>query len=176
MTEGWLAEVRLKPIGFVKHRYSDEEVKNSLSGVDAVIELLPEYSEGLKGLEGFSHIIIIAYLHKVSEEQRKVLQVKPRGLARRLGAPLDTLPTVGVFATCSPHRPNPIAITIAKLVKTEKNKLYVENIDLYNQTPVLDIKPYTPNRCIEGATVPKWIQNPSSAESKKLPNHRIDMC
>jgi tRNA-Thr(GGU) m(6)t(6)A37 methyltransferase TsaA len=159
VTEGWLAEIRLKPIGFVKHEHSDDSVRNSINGVDAVIELLPEYIDGLKGLEDFSHIIIVAYLHKVSEEQKKVLQVKPRGVARRLGVPLEALPTVGIFATHSPHRPNPIAITIAKLVKVEERKLYVENIDLYNQTPVLDIKPYTPSICVKEATVPKWLNS-----------------
>ena len=152
-------QIVLRPIGFVKHGYSDEYVKNSVNGVDAVIEVLPEYVDGLRGLEEYSHIIIIAYLHKVTEEQRKTLLVKPRRLAKRFGIPLEELPTLGVFATDSPHRPNPLALTIAKLVRVESPRLYVENIDLFNGTPVLDIKPYTPDRCIKEFSIPKWLKN-----------------
>ena len=159
MTEGWLTDIKLKPIGFARHGYSDDFVENSLMGVDAVIEVLPENVDGLKRLEDFSHIIVIAYMHKASEEHKGNMLIKPRGLARRLSVSLDALPTVGVFATNSPHRPNPIAVTIAKLVRIEGNKLFVENIDLFNGTPVLDIKPYTRDRCIENARMPKWLED-----------------
>jgi tRNA-Thr(GGU) m(6)t(6)A37 methyltransferase TsaA len=167
MTEGWLSDIKLKPIGFVRHGYSDDFVRNSLMGVDAVIEVLPEYVDGLKGLEGFSHIIVVAYMHKAGEEHKGNLLVKPRGLARRLGISLDALPTVGVFATNSPHRPNPIAVTIAKLVRIEGDKLFVENIDLFNGTPVLDIKPYTRDRCIEDARMPKWLEDLVNRTSRR---------
>lgn len=156
-----LEQIVLKPIGVVKHSYSDEYVRNSVDGVDGFIEVFQEYRAGLKGLEGFSHIFVLAYLHKVSEDVRKVLIVKPRGLARRLGLSIDVLPEVGVFATDSPHRPNPIALTIARLrsIDVEKGLLFVEKIDLYDGTPVLDIKPYTPSRRVEDLSIPQWLVN-----------------
>ncbi len=146
-----------KPIGFVRTRYSDEEVRASFEGVDGWVEVLEEYAEGLRGLEGFSHIILVAYLHKTAEEHRKVLLVRPRRLLR-LGLSLDELPEVGVFATDSPHRPNPIAITIVRLHAVEGRFLKVSGLDLYDGTPVLDIKPYTVSRRVENPSYPEWYR------------------
>ncbi len=146
-----------KPIGFVRTRYSDEEVKASLRGVDGWVEVLEEYAEGLRGLKGFSHIILVAYLHKTTEEHRRVLVVRPRRLLR-LGLSLDELPEVGVFATDSPHRPNPIAITIVKLHSVKGRLLRVSGLDLYDGTPVLDIKPYTASRRVEKPSYPRWYR------------------
>ncbi|MEM0261719.1 MAG: TrmO family methyltransferase, partial [Nitrososphaerota archaeon] len=106
-------------------------------------------------IEEFSHIIVLAYLHKVTEEQKKVLKVKHKRLLK-LGFSLDELPEVGVFCSDSPHRPVPIALTIVKLVRREENILHVEGLDLYDGTPILDIKPYTPERIIKDITLPEW--------------------
>lgn len=162
-------EAFFRPIGYVKTSHSDEEVKNSLSGVEGCIEVLEEFSEGLRGLEGFSHVIVVAYMHKVREEARKTLVVKPRRLLK-LGFKLEELPEVGVFATDSPHRPNPIAVSILEVVKLERNKLYVRKLDLFDGTPVLDIKPYTPERCIDSSklSVPEWY--------KKIHEKVVQMC
>jgi len=150
-------EIILRPIGYIKHDYSDEEVKGSWRGVEGYIEILPEYSDGLLHLEGFSHIIVIAYMHKVSEVEKRVLRVRHRRLTR-LGIRIDDLPEVGVFATDSPHRPNPIAITIVKLLSIEGRRLRVTGLDLYNETPVLDIKPYDHSRVVKDFTVPWWTR------------------
>jgi len=150
-------EIVLKPIGYVKHEYSDEEVKNNWRGVEGYVEILPEYSEGLLHLDGFSHIILVAYMHRVSEVEKKVLRVRHRRLAR-LGVKVDDIPEVGVFATDSPHRPNPIAISIVRLLSIEGNKLRVSGLDLYSGTPVLDIKPYDHSRVVSDFTVPWWAQ------------------
>jgi tRNA-Thr(GGU) m(6)t(6)A37 methyltransferase TsaA len=150
-------EIILRPIGYIKHNYSDEEVKSSWRGVEGYIEILPEYSDGLLHLEGFSHIIVIAYMHKVSEVEKRVLRVRHRRLTR-LGIRIDDLPEVGVFATDSPHRPNPIAITIVKLLSIEGRRLHVTGLDLYNETPVLDIKPYDHSRVVKDFTVPWWTR------------------
>jgi tRNA-Thr(GGU) m(6)t(6)A37 methyltransferase TsaA len=151
-------EIVLRPVGVVRTHLSDEEVRNSLSGVSGIVEVYEEYEEGLEGIDGFSHIILITYLHKVTEEQKKVLKVKHRRLVRH-GFKLEELPEVGVFCTDSPHRPTPIGITIAKLVKREGRFLHVENLDLFDSTPVLDIKPYTPDRAIsaEELRFPEWF-------------------
>ncbi|MEM0297422.1 MAG: tRNA (N6-threonylcarbamoyladenosine(37)-N6)-methyltransferase TrmO [Zestosphaera sp.] len=151
-------EIILRPVGVVRIQYADEEVRNSDDGVPGVIEVYDEFKGGLDGIEGFSHLIVIAYLHKVSEEQKKVLRVRPRRLLKH-GFRLDELPEVGVFCTDSPHRPSPIALTVVRLIKRESRLLYVENLDLFDGTPVLDIKPYTPGRCVEAGELklPEWL-------------------
>lgn len=149
--------IKLIPIGVVHVSVSDEEVKESLEGVSGVIEVFDEFVEGLEGVDGFTHIIIIAYLHKVPEELRKTLKVRPKRLLK-LGLKLEELPQVGVFVTDSPHRPNPIALTIVKLVRREGKFLYVEGLDLFDGTPILDIRPYTPDRSIREFSVPKWYE------------------
>ncbi len=148
-------EIILKPIGVVHTSASEEEIKNSYFGVDGYIEVYPEYEEGLDGLEGFSHIIVIAYLHKVTSGQRRVLKVRHRRL-KRFGIEIADLPLVGVFCTDSPHRPNPIALSILELTRRDDRFLYVKGLDLYDGTPVLDIKAYTPDRCIVDARTPWW--------------------
>jgi tRNA-Thr(GGU) m(6)t(6)A37 methyltransferase TsaA len=141
--------VCFKPIGYVRTVFRDDEVRSAWPhGVEGFVEVLEEYAEGLKGLEGFSHVLIVAYLHRVPEEARRTLKAKPRRLTR-FGFKLEELPEVGVFALDSPHRPNPIAVTIAELVRIEGNKLYVKGLDLYDGTPVLDIRPYTPDRVVD---------------------------
>lgn len=160
-------ELCFKPIGIVRLKYSDEEVKNSLKGVEGVIEIYPEYEEGLEGIDEFSHIIAIFYLHKVTEEQRRVLKVKHKRL-RRFGIDISNFPEVGVFCTDSPHRPNPIALTILELIKRERRFLYVRGLDVFNGTPVIDIKAYTPDRAITDIRLPKWYTEISRIVKEKL--------
>lgn len=150
--------ITIRPIGIVHVNLPDEDIKNSLNGVEGVIEIFPQYREGLIGLEGFSHLIIIAYLHKVDEKERGVLKVRFRRL-QRFGIDISTLPEVGVFCTDSPHRPNPIAITIVRLLKIIDRFIYVDELDLFDKTPVLDIKAYTPNRIVKNISVPEWYKN-----------------
>lgn len=147
----------MKPIGTVKTELSDEEVRRRWpSGLEAEVEVFEEFEEGLRGIEDFSHLIIIFFMHKVGEDQRKTLLAKPRRLAERCGIPLDALPLVGVFCLDSPHRPNPIGLTIVELIERRGRVLRVKGLDAFNGTPVLDIKPYTPERCVEVSRLPKW--------------------
>ncbi len=128
----------LKQIGVVKSREEKE----------GVIEIYDEYKEGLDGIEEFSHLMILAWLHMVSEEERNVLKVRPMRS--------DNLPLVGVFCTHSPHRPNPIAVTIVRLIKRQDNLLYVEGLDLFVGTPILDIKSFSPRLCPKDVKTPEW--------------------
>jgi tRNA-Thr(GGU) m(6)t(6)A37 methyltransferase TsaA len=145
----------INPIGIVRVDYDDELVKTSLKGVRGVIEIYEEYSKGLEGMDGFSHLILIAYLHKVGGEERKTLLVTPRRFIH-LGVDPAIIPTVGVFCTDSPHRPNPIAITIVKLLKVKGRWLSVDGLDLFDSTPLIDIKPYTKARVEGDLSIPKW--------------------
>ena len=154
-----LSMFMVKPIGIVHVDVSDDEVRDSwlTGGVEGWVEVFPEYKNGLRGLEGFSHILLVTWLHKVKGYQRKVLLVKPRRLTR-FGIPLKELPLIGVFTCDSPHRPNPIGLSIVELVEIRDNVLHVRGLDLFNGTPVLDIRGYTPEYIIEKPSVPEWYK------------------
>ncbi len=149
-----LLEFILKPIGFVRVSLPDDVIRGSIRGVSGIIEVLPEYEEALDGIDGFSHLIVIAYLHKIVPSDRR-LKVRPKRLIR-LGLSEEEVPMVGVFCTDSPYRPNPIAVSIVRFTRREGRVLYVDNLDLFDGTPVLDIKPYTFSRRVEGIEVPSW--------------------
>ncbi|ADN50741.1 tRNA (N6-threonylcarbamoyladenosine(37)-N6)-methyltransferase TrmO [Vulcanisaeta distributa] len=147
----------LRPIGIVRHGLSDDVVRASGKGVDGVIEVFEEFVDGLRNIDGFSHIILISLFNKVTRDQRNILVVKPRRLVK-FGVSLDELPEVGVFASDSPHRPNPIGLSIVRLVSRDGRFLRVSGLDLFDGTPILDIKPYTPDRSvsISELTTPTW--------------------
>jgi len=157
-SESVVKEIVVRPIGFAHTSFSDEEVKDSSIGVDGSIEVLDEFSEGLNAIEGFSHIIVLAFLDRVSEEQRKVLKVRFRRLLQ-FGVKLEQLPEVGVFCSDSPHRPNPITVSMVELTKREGRFLHVGGLDLFDGTPVLDLKPYTPDRVIQKIRLPRWYKD-----------------
>ena len=159
----------LKPIGLVHVSLSDDKVKVKWSeGVEGIIEVYEEYACGLEGINGFSHLMILAYLHKVLEEQRKVLKVKPKRL-RLIDVNINKFSEVGVFCTDSPHRPNPLALTIVELLERKGRFLKVKRLDLFDGTPVLDIKPYTPSRRIQEIELPRWYQKILEEAKIKFP-------
>jgi tRNA-Thr(GGU) m(6)t(6)A37 methyltransferase TsaA len=149
--------IRVDAIGIIKTSSSSMEVRKAQHGVSGHIKIYDQYLDGLTGIEGFSHLIVVAYLHQVTPIQRQVLQVRYRRLLHR-GVKLEQLPLVGVFCSDSPHRPNPVAVTIVELVKREGSQLFVNGLDLFNNTPVLDIKHYTPNRVIQNISLPQWYK------------------
>ncbi len=123
------------PIGLVHTPFKEIEgmpiQPTGATGVQGTIEILPDFVEGLQDIEGFSHIILLYHFHRVEAAS---LTVPPF---------LDSRPH-GVFATRAPKRPNPIGLSIVRLLRREENILHVENIDLLDETPLLDIKPYVP--------------------------------
>ena len=129
-----MEEIRLKPIGIIHTPYKtpkDCPKQGFMShGVSASIELLPEFKEGLLDLDGFSHIVLIWVFSK-SEKGHELFSTPPG----------ENRP-YGVFATRSPFRPNPIGLTTVRLISMENNILYIENPDMVDGTPLLDIKPY----------------------------------
>jgi len=128
-------EVIYKPIGVIHSPFhSLEEMPiQPTSDISAPgsVEIYPEYSDGLKDLEGFSHIYLLYHFHKISQSK---LLVTPF---------LDREPR-GIFSTRAPSRPNPIGLSLIKIVRIENNLIHVAQVDVLDGTPVLDIKPYVP--------------------------------
>ena len=98
-------------------------------GVAGFVEVFPEFQAGLQDLEGFSHIVLVCHFHKATGYDLKVVPF------------LDT-EVRGLFATRAPKRPNPIGLSIVRLVEIEGNRLSIQDLDLLDGTPLLDIKPY----------------------------------
>jgi tRNA-Thr(GGU) m(6)t(6)A37 methyltransferase TsaA len=140
------AEIFLKPIGVVKTAAIGDEVKDKTRASQIVLR--SELAEALVGIDGFSHLFVLFWLHEISNEQRKTLKVHPRG--RR------DLPLLGVFATRTMLRPNPIGLTLVELVKAEGNVLTVRGLDAFDGTPVIDVKPFDSWDKAKDARVPAW--------------------
>lgn len=134
-------EVVFRPVGVVKTQASDDEIRERSEELESVIEIFPEFLEALDGLDGFSHIFVLSFLDRLRAEQIGPLKIRPRRLLRR-GFKIEELPLVGVFAIDSPTRPNPIGLSLVKLLRREEGKLSVLGLDCFNGTPILDIKPY----------------------------------
>jgi tRNA (adenine37-N6)-methyltransferase len=158
-------DIILKPIGIIHSEFKDiKSMPIQPTGDNADkgrIEVDSKYLEGLKDLDGFSHIIIIYNFHKA--EQVK-LTVKPF---------LDDN-THGVFATRTPVRPNHIGISIVEIDKINENNIFVKNIDVLDGTPVIDIKPFVP-----GFDVPKsdvrigWLESNIKNVATRLSDDRF---
>ena len=126
-------EIRYKAIGVIHSPFKDIKgmpiQPSGAKGIEGTIEISPDFIEGIKDLDGFSHIMLIYNFHL---SKGYTLSVKP--------FVDDKLH--GVFATRAPRRPNPIGISVVKLIKVEGNILHIENVDIIDGTPLLDIKPY----------------------------------
>jgi len=139
-------EIVLKPIGFVKTEAVSDEVKEKDRLSQIIVKR--ELTEALKGITGFSHLFVLFWLHESSSKERKTLKVHPRGR--------KDIPLLGAFATRTKLRPNPIGLTLVELVKAEGNVLTVRGLDAFNDTPVLDIKPFDFWDTAKDAKVPQW--------------------
>ena len=142
-------QITFEPIGFVRNEYPRGQKPPTWQDTSARIEIDPCWTDALDGLEEFSHINVLCYLHMMRGEE-PVLYIHPQRNA--------DMPLVGLFATRTPLRPNPISLTVARLVERRENVLYVQNLDMYDGTPVLDVKPYLTrgDQQLE-ATGPEWI-------------------
>lgn len=126
-------DVKYNPIGIIHSPY--KEIGGmpiqpcAAMGVRGTVEVKPEYVDGLKDLDGFSHIILLYHFHLSKGFSLKVIPF------------LDDHPK-GVFATRVPKRPNSIGLSVVKLVRVEGTIVSIENIDVVDNTPLLDIKPY----------------------------------
>ena len=128
--------IELKPIGIIHTPFTKPEgmpiQPAGAAGVHGTVEVFEEYHAGLKDLDGFSHIILLYHFHRI---QGFNLQIVPF---------MDTQ-FRGLFATRAPKRPNPIGLSIVQLESIKNGVLHVQNVDILDGTPLLDIKPYVPD-------------------------------
>lgn len=122
-----------RPIGFVQSAYTDTaqipKGPGAQHSAEGVLELLPEFEQGLTDIDGFSHLYVLWVFDRAK------------------GYDLLSMPPTddrvhGVFATRAPRRPNPIGLTVVRLLRREGTRLFVRGLDMLNGTPILDLKPY----------------------------------
>jgi tRNA (adenine37-N6)-methyltransferase len=155
--------INLKPIGVVKTRASEDEVRKEGAEIEGEIDIAPEFEEALEGIEEYSHLFVICFFDRLRPEQVGPLKVKPKRLVRR-GFRLEELPLLGVFALDSPSRPNPIGLTLVRLLGREGRRLVVRGLDYFDGTPVLDIKGYRPEYRVDEFKLPGWYMKLKDAK------------
>jgi len=138
--------IRLDSIGLVRTKAHFEELKHGDARSEIIIER--KFSKALDGIDKFSHIFVLFWMHETRKFERKLLKVHPR---HRL-----YIAQQGIFATRSRFRPNPIGLTVVELLKKVGNKLVVKGLDAYDGTPVLDLKPYDYWDRLDRIRVPGW--------------------
>lgn len=138
-------ESRIKFIGIVEK-----------AGEEAEIRVFPEFCDGLRGVESFSHLIMLYWIHlRDSEEDRRTLLVYPKKHKVNV--------LTGVFACRSPSRPNPIGLCVVELVKRKGCTLTVKGLDAIENSPIIDIKPYIPHiDAVQNARFPEWTHEQRS--------------
>jgi tRNA-Thr(GGU) m(6)t(6)A37 methyltransferase TsaA len=144
-----MGDIRYRPIGVVHSPFKEAKgtpiQPAAAEGITGTVEVFPEYAEGLEDIEGFSYVILIYHFHL----SRKVpLKAKPY---------MDDK-AHGVFAMRGPSRPNPIGISVVRLVRVEGNVLHVEDVDIVDGTPLLDVKPYVPEFDVREVERTGWLE------------------
>ena len=152
------APIVLKAIARVKNDVH-ELGRHDWSQVLSELLFYPDYEDALDGIGEFSHIIVLFWMHRSPVWEHSMSRTHPR---RRLDLPL-----VGVFATCSPVRPNQLGLTVVKLLERSHNTLRVRGLDAVDGTRVVDVKPYFPPEPTADIRVPEWVRNLSRAETEK---------
>jgi len=142
-------EIKYKPIGVIHSQFKEPKgtpiQPAGAKGTNGTVEIFPEYTEGLKDVEGFSHIILLYHFHLSKESALIAKPYMDNGMH-------------GVFAIRGPSRPNPIGISVVRLVRVEGNMLHIRDVDIVDGTPLLDIKPYIPEFDIREVERIGWLE------------------
>lgn len=144
-----MKQIRFKPIGIIHSPFKEQKGTPiqplSGKGIKGTVEVFSEYAKGLKDIEGFSHIMLLYHFHL---SKKVSLVSKPF---------MDDIPH-GVFTIRSPNRPNPLGLSIVRLVSVDNTVLHVEDLDIIDGTPLLDIKPYVPQFDNRDARKIGWLK------------------
>jgi tRNA-Thr(GGU) m(6)t(6)A37 methyltransferase TsaA len=138
----------LEPIAMVKNDVK-EMGRRDWDKVVSQLIVRPDFADALEGLKEFSHLIVLFWFHLSPAGENAAHKTHPQMR--------QDLPLVGVFATRSPVRPNPLGMAVVKLQGHIKNVLIVTGLDALDGTPILDIKPYLPGDSVAKIRVPDWI-------------------
>jgi tRNA (adenine37-N6)-methyltransferase len=159
-----MEEFIYKSIGIIRSPFKSLEgmpiQPSGANGVEGIVEVKLKYKNGLKDLDGFSHIILIYHFH------------------RSEGFSLQIVPFLddefrGLFATRAPKRPNPIGFSVVKLKEVKDNILKIENVDILDGTPLLDIKPFVPDFDVYKDVQTGWLEKASKNINKKKSDERF---
>ena len=156
--------IEFEPIGIIRSPFAESEgmpiQPPGAAGIKGTVEVFEEFRPGLKDLDGFSHIILIYAFHKAKGFKLKVM-------------PFMDSKHRGLFATRAPARPNPIGLSVVKLNKINDGVLHVENIDILDGTPLLDIKPYVPEFDEQTQIRTGWLEKARRAVFHKKSDDRF---
>jgi tRNA-Thr(GGU) m(6)t(6)A37 methyltransferase TsaA len=140
-------QAQFTPIGVIENDFAEKVPKGWEAALHQVI-IDAQWADALEGVEGFSHLYILFWLHEIPGP--RAMRVHPEDR--------QDLPAVGLFATRTPWRPNPIGLQVVELISRQGTVLTVRGLDALNGTPVLDVKPYLPRGdAIAGARTPEWL-------------------
>ena len=154
-----MEQIIIHPIGIIHTPHTD--VKDmpiqpiAAAGIHGYIEVLPEYAAGLKDIEGFSHLTLLYHLHKINGYELVV-------------TPFMDTEKRGIFATKAPKRPNAIGLSTVKLIRVEGNILYIEQVDMLDGTPLIDIKPFYPRYDNRENVQIGWLEKNKDLPLEKL--------
>jgi tRNA (adenine37-N6)-methyltransferase len=149
----------LNAIGVIRTPHKD--IKNmpiqpiAADGIQGQIELLPEYVAGLKDLEGFSHITLVYHFHKIEGFELEVI-------------PFMDTEKRGIFSCKAPKRPNAIGISTVKLLRIEGNILHIEQVDMLDGTPLIDIKPFFPKYDNRNHVLIGWLEKNKNISVERM--------
>lgn len=159
-----MKKIVYQPIGIIHSPFQNIQgmpiQPTGAKGIAGTIEIYPEFAEGLKDLEGFSHIILIYHFHLSKGYSLKVKPFMDENYR-------------GVFATRAPKRPNPIGISIVRLVRIEDTIIHIEDIDIIDGTPLLDIKPYVPEFDVQEIEKIGWLSQKAEKVHKIKSDERF---
>jgi len=157
-------KIEFNPIGVIHSPFSDPQgmpiQPAGAEGVTGTVEVFEEFRSGLKDLDGFSHVILLYHFHR------------SRGFRLHVVPFMDSRER-GVFATRAPKRPNAIGLSVVRLNRIEDRILHVENLDVLDGTPLLDIKPYVPEFDAQDEARTGWLETARKTVSEKKSDDRF---
>jgi tRNA-Thr(GGU) m(6)t(6)A37 methyltransferase TsaA len=156
--------ITYQPIGFIHSPFTKTTgmpiQPPGATGIEGTVTVKPEFLEGLRDLDGFSHLILLYHFHQVTESQLVV-------------TPFLDQQRRGVFATRAPKRPNPIGLSVVRLIRVETSILHIQDVDILDGTPLLDIKPYVPEFDGRPAARAGWFERVKGQVQDKRADDRF---